>query len=135
MFSPKVNEPTYLFALRWIARVMSVATIGIILLFVFGEGSGWLSVRGQDFVGLIFFPVGLLLGLVLGWRREMAGGLIAVVSILLFYLVYGLAINRNVFQGWAILVLAIPGALFLLYAILRREHWNGEFDSPAAIQK
>ena len=133
MFSPRVNEPTYLFGLRWIARVLSVATIGIILLFVFGEGAGWLSVRGQDVVGLIFFPVGLMLGLVLAWRRELSGGIVASGSIVLFYLVYGLAINHNVFQGWAILVLSIPAWLFLLYALLGHEHWDGDVDpSPAA---
>ena len=135
MFSPRVNEPTYLFAIRWAARVLSVASIGFILLFVFGEGTGWLSVRGQDLVGLAFFPVGLIIGLVLGWRRELSGGLVAVGSILLFYLVYGLAINRNVFQGWAFLVLSIPGWVFLLYALLRHEHWNGEIDRPAVAGK
>lgn len=128
MFSPRVNEPTYLFALRWVARLLSTVTIGVILLFVFGEGAGWLSVRGTDLVGLVFFPVGLLFGLILGWRRELAGGVVAVGSIALFYLVYGLAINSNVFQGWAIFVLSVPGILFLLYALLRHEHWNGDVD-------
>lgn len=135
MFSPRVNEATYLFALRWVARALSIVTIGFILLFVVGEGGGWASVRGQDLIGLVFFPVGLLLGLVLGWRREMSGGVIAVGSIVLFYLVYGLAINRNVFQGWAFLVLSIPGWLFLLYAVLRHEHWNGEYDLAAPAKR
>ena len=132
MFSPRVNEPTYLFTLRWIARLLSVGSIGFILLFVFGEGSGWLSVRGQDLVGLAFFPVGLIVGLVLGWRREKAGGVVAVGSIAMFYLIYGLAIDRNVFHGWAFMVLSIPGVLFLLYAILRHEHRNGDID-PSAV--
>jgi len=135
MFSPRVNEPTYLFALRWIARLLSVASLGFILLFVFGEASGWLSVRLEDLVGLVFFPFGLMLGLVLAWRRELSGGLIAVGSIACFYLIYGLAINRAIFQGWWFLVLAIPGFLFVLYALLRHEHWNGEIDSPAILPK
>jgi peptidoglycan/LPS O-acetylase OafA/YrhL len=136
MFSPKINEPTYLFVLRWIARLLSVASLGFILLFVVvGEGSSWASVRAQDLVGLAFFPFGLMLGLVLGWRREMSGGIVAVGSIALFYLVYGLAINQAIFQGWWFLVLSIPGWLFLLYALLRHERWNGEFDSPAVARK
>jgi len=135
MFSPRVNEPTYLFTIRWAARLLSVASIGFILLFVFGEGSGWLSVRGQDLVGLAFFPAGLIIGIVLAWRRELSGGIVAVGSIVLFYLVYGLAINRNVFQGWAFLVLSIPGWLFLLYALLSHERWNGEIGRSALAGK
>jgi glucose-6-phosphate-specific signal transduction histidine kinase len=135
MFSPRVNEPTYLFVVRWTARLLSLGSLGFILLFVFGEAQGWSSVRAQDVVGLVFFPFGLMLGLVLAWRREMSGGIIAVASIALFYLVYGLAINRAIFQGWWFLVLSIPGWVFLLYAVLRHEHWNGEFDSSAAVGK
>jgi len=133
MFSPRVNEPTYLFVLRWTARLLSVASLGFILLFVFGEGFGWLSVRVQDLVGLVFFPFGLMLGLVLAWRREMSGGIIAVASIALFYIVYGLVLNPAIFQGLWFLVLSIPAWLFLLYAVLRHEHWNGEIDTPAVL--
>jgi len=135
MFSARVNEPTYLFTLRWIARLLSVGSLAFILLFIFGEGSGWLSVGAKDLVGLVFFPFGFSLGLVLGWRRELAGGIIAVASIALFYLVYGLAINAAIFQGWWFLALSLPGWLFLLYALLRHEHWNGEVDSPAVARK
>ena len=54
MFSPRVNEPTYLFALRWIARGLSIATIGFILLFMFGEEANWSAVRPVEMVGLAF---------------------------------------------------------------------------------
>lgn len=135
MFSPRVDEPTYLFTLRWIARLLSLGSIGFILLFVFGEGFNPSEVRPVEWLGLLFFPFGLMLGLVLGWRREMSGGIIAVGSIALFYLVYGLAINRAIFQGWWFLVLSIPGWLFLLYAVLRHEHWNGDVDAAAVVRR
>jgi len=135
MFSPRVNEPTSLFVLRWSARLLSVISLGFILLFVLGEGFGWLSVRALDLVGLAFFPVGLMLGLVLAWRREMSGGIIAVGSIALFYLVYGLVINQAILRGWWFLVLSIPGWMFLLYAVLRHERWNGDYDVPAVVRK
>jgi peptidoglycan/LPS O-acetylase OafA/YrhL len=89
----------------------------------------------KDLVGLAFFPIGLMLGLVLGWRRELSGGIIAVGSIVLFYIVYGLAINQAIFQGWWFLLLSLPGWMFLLYALLRHEHWNGEVDSPVIAPK
>lgn len=117
------------------ARLLSIASLGFILLFMFGEGSAWLSVGAKDIIGLVFFPFGLMLGLILGWRRELSGGVIAVGSIALFYLIYGLAINQAIFRGWWFVVLSTPGALFLLYALLRHEHWNGEVDSPTVAQK
>ena len=135
MFSPRVNEPTYLFALRWIARGLSIATIGFILLFMFGEEANWSAVRPVEMVGLAFFPFGLMAGLVLAWRREMSGSLIAVGSIACFYLNYGLAIRGSIAQGWWILGLAFPGVLFLVYALLRHEHWNGEYDLTVAAKR
>lgn len=135
MFSPRTNESNSLFVLRWSARLLSAVTIGFILLFMFGQEANWSAVTARDAVGLLFFPFGLMLGLVLGWRREMAGGLISVGSMALFFLVYGLVINRAVFMGWWFLILSIPGVLFLVYALLRHEHWNGEFDAPAAAGK
>lgn len=59
MFSPRTNESNTLFALRWSARLLSVLTIGFILLFTFGEESNWSAVTFRDLLGLIFLPVGL----------------------------------------------------------------------------
>jgi len=135
MFSPRVNEPTHLFALRWIARALSIATIGFILLFLFGEGLNPSEVRPIEWLGLLFFPFGLMFGLVLGWRREFAGGLIGTGSVALFYLLYGLLIFGTIRQGWWILILSLPAVLFLVYAALRREHWNGDVDQPLIAAK
>jgi hypothetical protein len=135
MFSQRTNESNSLFLLRWSARLLSAFTIGFILLFMFGEEANWSAVTMRDMVGLIFFPIGLMLGLVLAWRRELAGGLVAVGSMALFFLVYGLVINRAVFMGWWFLILSVPAVLFLAYGIARHEHWNGEFDAPAAAGK
>lgn len=135
MFSPRINEPTYLFVLRWIARLLSVATIGFIALFLFGGGASWSAVRPQELIGLAFFPFGLMFGLMLAWRRELAGGLVSVGSIALFYLVYGLFVVGSMNFGIWIPMLALPGVVFLAYAVLIHEHWNGDFDSPAIAGK
>jgi glucose-6-phosphate-specific signal transduction histidine kinase len=129
MFSPRINEPTHLFILRWIARLLSIATIGFISLFLFDRESNWSDVRPQEMIGLVFFPFGLMFGLMLAWRRELAGGLVSVASIILFYLVYGLFVLGSMNFGMWIPMLAVPGVVFLVYSVFRREHWNGEFDS------
>ena len=42
-----------------------------------------------------FFPLGALVGLVLGWREELLGGAITLISIAGFYLVYGWLLNSS----------------------------------------
>lgn len=135
MFQARTNESNSLFALRWTARLLSVITIGFLLLFILGGEANWSSVRPVEIIGLVFFPFGMMFGLMLAWRREMAGGIVAVGSIVLFYLVYGIAIRGTASFGWWIPVLSIPGAVFLLYAALRHEHWNGDYDLPATTGK
>jgi len=75
-------------------------------------GNPALITRDQ-LVGLAFFPIGLVLGLIIAWWKEGAGAVIALASILAFYLVYGLLLGNNV-SSWAFLVFAIPAFLFLL---------------------
>ncbi|MCB9156074.1 MAG: hypothetical protein H6645_03025 [Caldilineaceae bacterium] len=59
--------------LRWIARLGSLLSVAFVLLFLFGEG---LVVNGvwptaTEWVGLLFFPLGLAIGLLIGWRNEL----------------------------------------------------------------
>jgi hypothetical protein len=104
--------------LHWIARVWSVLSIAMLVLFVFGEAFETRP-SGTELVGLIFFPIGVMVGLILAWWREMAGGLVAVGSLAAFYL-------WNFFQGgrlplgpWFVLVV-MPGFLFLISALSTR---------------
>lgn len=109
----------FLFLLRWTARSLSAVSIGTILLFIFGEGSLDLSgVAWEEIGAMLLFPLGLLVGLILAWQEEIKGGALAVFSIAAFYLVYGLALNGSIRQGWWFLIFAIPGFLFLLYGVL-----------------
>ena len=119
MFAPRQHENTFLFLLRWAARTLSAVSIGTILLFIFGEGSLDFSTSSWKEIGaMLLFPLGLLVGLILGWQEEIKGGALAVGSIAAFYLVYGLALSGSIRQGWWFLIFAVPGFLFLLYGLL-----------------
>jgi hypothetical protein len=72
----------------------------------------------KEIGAMLLFPLGLLVGLILGWQEEIKGGALAVGSIAAFYLVYGLALSGSIRQGWWFLIFAIPGFLFLLYGFL-----------------
>lgn len=127
MFTPRNNEDTPKFILRWAARVCSVLVFMILMLLYVGGNLILSQVGPGEIVGLIFFPFGLLAGFALGWHDELFGGFLSVLSAAAFYLIYGLLLNGSIDQGWAVLVLTVPGLLFLAYGLIHspRAHFPG----------
>lgn len=95
MFTAKAHEDNFLFILRWAARILGIISVAVLLLFLFGGGESFSSVTLNDAVGLLFFPFGLMIGLILAWQKELLGGAIAVGSVLGFYFIYELLINGH----------------------------------------
>jgi hypothetical protein len=84
--------------------------MGVVLLLSVGEG---LYPAGlAEWIGLLLYPGGICLGLVVAWWREGLGGGITVGSLLAFYMLHA-ATAGGLPKGWAWLVLAVPGFLFL----------------------
>jgi hypothetical protein len=83
-----------------------------------GEGLHPSTITASEWVGLLFFPVGVMIGMVIAWWKEGVGSLVTVGSLLAFYVVYGY-LMRNHLGGWAFIVFALPGFLFLLHWLLR----------------
>jgi|SRR5688572_17519301 len=117
MFEPREHEDNNLFMLRWTARIFAAACLAILFLFIFSESSDWSKVSAAEMIGMLFFPVGLIIGLILAWHRELPGGAIAFGSVIIFYFVYGLLLAGSLRQSWWFIFFAIPGALFLAYGI------------------
>lgn len=88
---------------RWTARLWSIASTFLLLAFAFG-GREHLRFTAAEALLFLTFPVGIIAGFAVAWRRELAGGLITVGSLALFYL---LMLSRT--GRW-------PGPLFLLFA-------------------
>jgi len=102
--------------LRWSARVTGLLSIGVLLLFLTGEdglvgGNGWAKVRPAEWLGLLFFPFGVLLGLALAWWREALGAAVAAVSVTAFYLSQVLLACRLPGGPW-FLIFTAPAVLF-----------------------
>lgn len=102
--------------LCWSARILSILSIGTVLLFAFGEGFNPFHFSSRELILSLFFPLGVCLGMALAWRWEGIGGFITLVSLLLFYLVNRILSPR--FPGPALVVFAAPGFLFLLYWLM-----------------
>lgn len=118
MASTTVPDPGPGPALRIAARTASLGTLAIVLAFLFGEGRGWLRLTRPEAMLFAFFPVGVLLGLALAWRREILGGGLALASLAGFYVSHRLQSSRFP-AGFTFLLLASPGLLFLLAGWLR----------------
>ncbi len=99
--------------IRWTARAWSVASVGLVLAFLVGEGFHPSQVQAREWLGLVFFPFGITVGMILAWWREGLGGAITVASLTVFYLIH-FATAGALPKGWAFLVFAMPGFLFLL---------------------
>lgn len=118
MFASRLHENDILFAIRWTAHSLSAVSIGALLLLIFSNRVS-LSVMTWEETGLmLLFPVGLVVGLILGWQEERKGGAIAVFSVIAFYLMYGLLLNRSFGEATWVLLFLIPGLLLLLYSAL-----------------
>lgn len=104
--------------LRWIARAGSLLSIGLIFLFFIGEEFHPAKITPREWVGLTFFPVGVVAGMIIAWWKEGVGAGITLASLLAFYVVYGFLLGSPI--GVWFTVFASPGFFFLLYWILSR---------------
>jgi hypothetical protein len=115
----KLNITTL--SLRWIARAASLLSIGTILLFFVGFNPG--SVRPREWLGLAFFPAGVVVGMIVAWWKEGLGACITLISLAGLYAVYGWLMGSNV-NGLAFIVFASPGLLFLICWLLSKRNFS-----------
>ena len=99
--------------ITWSARILSIVSVGVILMFIIGEGFNPALIKLNEWMGLFFFPFGVSVGMILAWRKEGLGGSITIGSFLLFYAAHFIT-SRRFPSGWAFFVFAFPGILFLL---------------------
>jgi hypothetical protein len=106
--------------LRWFARISSVASIGLLLLFAAGEHLHPAKLTTREWIEFLLFPIGISLGMILSWWKERMGGCIVIASLALFYAVHYL-MNGKFPHGWAFCILALPGLLFLAAGLLAKK--------------
>ena len=100
------------------ARVGSIASITLLVLIFMGEGLHPSEISSDEWAGLLFFPIGVTIGMIVAWWKEALGSAVTLLSLMAFYLVYGYLL-RNHIGGWAFIAFASPGFLFLLHWLLR----------------
>ncbi len=98
--------------LHWTARVASLLSLGVLLLFFVGEGFDPSRLGADEWVLFCFFPLGITVGMLLGWRWEGSGGAITVLSLVAFYGVHML-LGGGPPRAWAFVLFALAGVFFL----------------------
>ena len=119
MTTDRIQFNWSLIGLEWIARAASVASITLLVMIFLGEAFNPSDISPQEWAGLMFFPIGVVAGMLIAWRNEAMGGFVTVGSLLGFYVVYGYLL-RNHIGGWFFLAFAAPGFLFLFHWLLCR---------------
>lgn len=114
----KGQWPTLL--IQWIARISSIASIGLVVTFLVGEHFNPVQLTPHEWLGFLFFPCGICVGMIVAWWKESTGGIITVASLLVFYAIH-LATSGTFPKGWAWLAFSAPGFLFLLSWQLSRK--------------
>ena len=114
MFNNRLDLHIPLVALDYLAHIGSVASITFLLVLFVGEGLHPSEISTNEWAGLLFFPIGIVIGMAVAWWKEGLGSMITLGSLLGFYVVWGY-LMRNHIGGWWFIVLASPGFLFLLH--------------------
>lgn len=117
MYNKSIDLGVPLAVIELLARVGSIASITLLLMLFAGEGVDPSHVTARQWVGLFFFPIGVIVGMVIAWWKEGVGAAITLGSVLALYLVYGYLMRYHI-AGWAFVVFASPGFLFLLHWLL-----------------
>jgi len=115
MDNPSDTRRRWLSGLRWAARLWSAASVLLVLAFIVGERS--LPYGLPQWLGFLFFPFGICVGMIVAWRKENLGGFITVGSLLAAYALH-FATTGALLKGCAWLAFAAPGFLFLLWSRL-----------------
>lgn len=105
---------------HWTARALSLFGTLVLLLFVVGEPFPIAKIRAVEWLGLMLFPFGVVVGFAVAWWREGLGGSITIASLVAFYVVFVFLMNESLSEGGWFLVFAIPGLLFLISWLMSR---------------
>lgn len=114
MYSNRIDLGVPLALTELLARVGSIASITLLLIIFQAEAFHPSEIAPREWVGLIFFPIGVVVGMIIAWWKEGLGASVTVGSLLAFYFVYGYLLSSHI-GGWAFVVFASPGFLFLLH--------------------
>jgi hypothetical protein len=118
------NNKKSLRILRWTARITAALAAGLILIIFIGEGLSdgidqFLHLAKRETLMMVAFII-FWLGLIVGWKWELAGGIMSIGGLVAFYLIDYL-FSGTLPGGPFFLIFAVPGFIFLYLGIKYKE--------------
>jgi len=119
MYRNKIDLGFPMAFVEFLARAGSVISIILLLLLFQAEVFHPSEIAPREWFGLVFFPIGIIIGLTIAWWKEGLGVSITLGSLLAFYLVYGYLLRYHI-GGYAFVIFASPAFLFFFHWVLRQ---------------
>jgi hypothetical protein len=123
MYSNRIDLGFPLALVEFLARVGSVMSVTLLVLLFQAEARHPSAIAPSEWFGLVFFPIGVIVGLAIAWWKEGLGISITLGSLLAFYFVYGYLLQYHV-GGWAFVMFASPAFLFFFHWVLRQASYK-----------
>jgi|ERR1043166_4601615 hypothetical protein len=119
MFNKEGRLGLPLAVIELFARIGSIASVTLLVMLFLGDGFQPSRITANEWAGLLFFPLGVVIGMVVAWWKEGVGSVVTLGSLLGLYIVWGY-LMRNHVGGYWFFVFASPGLLFLLHWFMHR---------------
>ncbi len=104
--------------LNWLGRLGAVASTFLLLQFVIGSmQSGDPLPTPVEAIGIACFPVGVVAGMLMGIRWPLAGAIVSLASLFLFY-VWSYLVSGRLNNGPYFVLFTLPAVLYLASAWL-----------------
>jgi hypothetical protein len=115
IIAPNVG-PAAIRVLRVLARAASLVSLWLLSLFAF-SGGNWPT--AGEWLLIAFFPVGVAVGTLLAWHREVLGGAVAAASLVAFHVILLTAEGKPSPGPWFV-VFASPALALLVCGLVTR---------------
>jgi hypothetical protein len=103
--------------LIWLARMGALASIAQLALLVIGSiQSGDPAPTVSEAIGIACFPVGVAVGLLVGWRQPLVGAAVSLISLFAFY-VWSYLVSGRISNGPYFVLFTLPAIFYLIGAL------------------
>lgn len=109
-----MNIVSLLPILKWTARISSIVSIGLILLFLIADSEANLTVTLNDVILMLFFPLGVIAGMIFSWYKPGEEAKYSLFALAAFYAMHYYIAGRFP-QGSAFFFFVLPSLIFLVY--------------------
>jgi len=103
---------------NWLIRVLAIASVFFLLLFIISDLSYVSRSSLSEILQFVFFPIGVIAGLLLGIKFELTGSIISIFSLFAFYLLHYL-IEKTFPNGIAFMIFTSPALFYLLSWLIK----------------